>query len=158
MLCVATPDKRQVRLMTRTYSELMQLTSFEERFDYLSIKGVVGESTFGFERRLNQKFYTSREWRRIRDAVITRDYGCDLAIPGFEIYDRILIHHMNPITPEDIVHGNVDILDPEYLISVTHNTHNAIHYGDKHLLALPVIERRPGDTRLWGNHSLRRVA
>jgi len=151
-------DKIPVRLMTRTYSELMQLTSFEDRFDYLSIKGVVGESTFGFERHLNQKFYTSREWRLTRDAVITRDYGCDLAIPGFEIYDRILIHHMNPITPDDIVHGNVDILDPEYLISVTHRTHNAIHYGDKHMLALPVIERRPGDTRLWGTQTQRRAA
>jgi hypothetical protein len=144
--------------MTRTFSELSQLATFEDRFEYLSLKGVVGESTFGFERHLNQKFYTSREWRLARDEVITRDYGCDLAMPGFEIHTRILIHHMNPITPEDIVHSNVDILDPEYLISVTHRTHNAIHYGDKHLLALPVIERRPGDTRLWGNQPLRNAA
>lgn len=147
-----------VTQMTRTYSELLQLSSFEDRFDYLKLRGVVGESTFGFERHLNQKFYTSREWRRTRDEVITRDYGRDLALPGFEIHGRVLIHHMNPITPDDIAHGNQAILDPEYLISVTHNTHNAIHYGDKHLLALPVVERRPGDTRLWGTQTLRRVA
>lgn len=151
-------DMRQACQMTRTFSELIELATFEDRFDYLRLKGVVGESTFGFERHLNQKFYTSREWRLTRDAVITRDYGCDLAMPGFEIHSRILIHHMNPITPEDIVHGNVDILDPEYLISVTHRTHNAIHYGDKHLLALPVVVRRPGDTRLWGNQTLRSAA
>lgn len=147
-----------MRNMTRTFTELVQLSTFEDRFRYLSLKGIVGESTFGFERHLNQKFYTSREWRLIRDEVITRDYGCDLAMPGFEIYDRILIHHMNPITPDDIAHGNADILDPEYLISVTHRTHNAIHYGDKHLLALPVIERRPGDTALWGTNTKRRAA
>jgi hypothetical protein len=144
--------------MTRTYSELTQLSDFIERFEYLSLRGIVGESTFGFERHLNQKFYTSREWRRTRDEVITRDYGCDLAVPGFEIFDRILIHHMNPITPEDIAHGNEDILDPEYLISVTHRTHNAIHYGDRSLLALPVVERRPGDTLLWSKPSQRRAA
>lgn len=133
----------------RTNSELTQLDSFEERFEYLRLKGHVGESTFGFERHLNQKFYTSREWRLVRDAVISRDLGLDLGVPGFEIYDRILIHHMNPITPEDIASGNADILDPEYLVSVTHNTHNAIHYGDASILRLPVVERRPGDTRLW---------
>lgn len=144
--------------MTRTYSDLQQLETFENRFDYLKLKGVVGDSTFGFERHHNQKFYTSREWRRVRDEVITRDYGCDLAVSGFDIRTRILIHHMNPITPEDIMHGNVDIVDPEYLITVSHRTHNAIHYGDKHLLALPVIERRPDDTRLWGDRSLRSAA
>lgn len=144
--------------MIRTFTELTELDTFEERFDYLSLRGVVGESTFGFERHLNQKFYRSREWRLIRDEVITRDYGCDLAMPGFEIFDRILIHHMNPIKPDDIVHGNLDILEPEYLISVTHRTHNAIHYGDKHLLALPVVERRPGDTALWGKQPQRRAA
>lgn len=133
----------------RTYSELNRLGSLKDRFDYLRLKGVVGESTFGFERHLNQKFYTSREWRLVRDEVITRDLGLDLGVPGFEIFDRILIHHMNPITPEDIERGNADILDPEYLISVTHNTHNAVHYGDASMLRLPVAARRPGDTQLW---------
>lgn len=151
-------DTAQVKKMTRSYTEINKLGTFEERFDYLSLKGSVGESTFGFERHLNQKFYTSREWRLTRDAVISRDLGLDLGVPGFEIYTRILIHHMNPMTPEDIVHGNADILDPEYLITVTHRTHNAIHYGDRSLLALPFIERRPGDTLLWGNQSQREAA
>lgn len=142
----------------RTYSELSRLETFKERFNYLSLKGVVGESTFGFERHLNQKFYTSREWRLVRDEVISRDFGLDLGVPGFEIYDRILIHHMNPITPEDIEHGNADILAPEYLISTTHNTHNAIHYGDASILRLPVAPRRPGDTQLWDTQTLRSVA
>lgn len=144
--------------MTRSYSELSKLDSFVDRFRYLSLKGIVGESTFGYERHINQKFYTSREWRLTRDEVISRDLGLDLGVPGFEIYDRILIHHMNPITPDDIYHRNMDILDPEYLISVTHNTHNAIHYGDESILRLPMIERRPGDTQLWGNLSLRSAA
>lgn len=135
--------------MIRTYSELSQLETFEERFAYLSIKARVGESTFGFERHLNQKFYTSREWRLVRDEVIARDLGCDLGVVGFDIHDRILIHHMNPMVPTDLIHGNPDILNPELLISVTHNTHNAIHYGDASLLRLPIVERRPGDTRLW---------
>lgn len=135
--------------MTRTYSELAKLETFEERFAYLSIKARVGESTFGFERHLNQKFYTSREWRLARDEVIARDLGCDLGVAGFDIFDRILIHHMNPMVPTDLIHGNPDILNPEFLISVTHNTHNAIHYGDASLLRLPIVERRPGDTRLW---------
>jgi hypothetical protein len=142
----------------RTYSELSELESYEDRFDYLSLKGVVGESTFGFERHRNQSFYRSREWRIVRDEVITRDLGCDLGVSGHDIYDRILIHHMNPMRPIDISSGNGDILDPEYLISVTHNTHNAIHFGDKHLLAQPVVVRRPGDTQLWGNRTLRSVA
>lgn len=144
--------------MTRSFSELAELATFEERFDYLSLKGVVGDRTFGSERYRNQQFYRSREWRLIRDEVITRDYGCDLGMSGFEIYDRILIHHMNPMVPEDIIHGNEDILDPEYLISVTHRTHNAIHYGDRSLLALPVVERRPGDTLLWVPQTQRRAA
>jgi hypothetical protein len=135
----------------------MQLESFKDRFEYLSLKGVVGESTFGFERHRNQKFYKSREWRLIRDEVITRDLGCDLGVVGFDIHERIIIHHMNPMAPVDLVLGNADILDPEYLISVTHKTHNAIHYGDSSLLALPFIERRPGDTTLWGTQ-VRRAA
>lgn len=158
MLCVAIPDRIVKIPMTRSFTELSELTTFEDRFDYLSLRGVVGESTFGFERHRNQKFYRSREWRIVRDEVITRDYGCDLGIPGFDINDRILIHHMNPMVVSDLIHGNEDILDPEYLISVSHRTHNAIHYGDRSILALPVVERRPGDTLLWGNRSLRSVA
>lgn len=133
----------------RTYTELSEIDSFRDRFKYLSLRGSVGEKTFGSERHLNQKFYSSREWRLVRDEVITRDSGLDLGVIGFDIYDRVLIHHMNPITLEDIRHGNSDILSPEYLISVTHNTHNAIHYGDESLLKLPIQERRPGDTALW---------
>lgn len=144
--------------MIRTYSELSLLDSFEERFEYLNLKGVVGESTFGFERHLNQKFYTSREWRLIRDEVLTRDLGCDLGIEGHEIHIRPIIHHMNPMVPTDLIHGNMGILNPEYLITVSHRTHNAIHYGDKSLLALPLQERRPGDTKLWGNQPLRSAA
>lgn len=135
--------------MIRTYSELSKLGTFEERFAYLSIKARVGEETFGFERHLNQSFYRSREWRLARDETIARDFGCDLGIDGFDIHGRILIHHMNPMIPTDIIHGNPDIINPEYLISVTHNTHNAIHFGDASLLQLPVVERRPGDTKLW---------
>jgi hypothetical protein len=136
----------------------MQLESFSDRFEYLSLKGVVGESTFGFERHHNQKFYKGREWRLVRDEVITRDLGCDLGVDGFDIHDRIIIHHMNPMAPVDLIHGNEDILNPEYLITTTHKTHNAIHYGDASLLALPFIERRPGDTALWGNQVVRRAA
>lgn len=144
--------------MIRTYTELTQLESFEERFAYLSLKGVVGETTFGFERHLNQKFYTSREWRLVRDEVITRDLGRDLAVPGFEISDRIIIHHMNPMSPGDIVHGDNSILNPKYLIATTHTTHNAIHYGDASLLRLPFVERRSGDTNLWGSLTQRSAA
>lgn len=144
--------------MIRTYSELSMLESFEDRFEYLSLRGVVGESTFGFERHRNQKFYTSREWRLVRDAVLTRDLGRDLGIDGHDIFIRPIIHHMNPMMPIDLVHGNLDILDMEYLITTTHRTHNAIHYGDKSLLALPITERRHGDTQLWGTQMLRRVA
>lgn len=136
--------------MLRTYSELSKLDSFIDRFNYLRIRGIVGESTFGFERHRNQKFYTSREWRVVRDEVITRDFGLDLGVPGFDIHSRIIIHHMNPMVPRDLEHGNADILDPEFLISTTHTTHNAIHYGDESILQLPVAPRRPGDTLLWG--------
>lgn len=133
----------------RRYSELRRIDSFEERYRYLQLRGEVGEATFGFDRYLNQKFYRSREWKHIRDHVIARDGGCDLGVPGYEIFDRIIIHHMNPMRKDDLVHGNPDIIDPEFLISVTHNTHNAIHYGDESLLPSALVERRPGDTRLW---------
>ena len=135
--------------MIRTYTELSRRHTFEDRFDYLNLRGVVAVDTFGFDRYLNQSFYRSREWRHIRADVIARDLGCDLGVPDHEIYDRLLIHHMNPITIEDFESGNPDILDPEYLITTCHATHNAIHYGDKSLLPKPFVERRPGDTKLW---------
>lgn len=133
----------------RTYSELRRLNTFTERYDYLRLKGVVGEPTFGYERYHNQRFYTSRQWKIVRDHVISRDLGLDLGAEGFVIHDRIIIHHMNPMTPEDIIHGDESILDPEFLITTTHKTHNAIHYGDASLLTQVLIERRPGDTKLW---------
>lgn len=133
----------------RSYSEVRRLRSLEERFEYLALRGQVGEVTFGSERYVNQSFYRSREWRSIREEVIIRDDGCDLGIPGYEIHGNIIIHHMNPMSVADIVHGNDDILDPDYLICVTLATHNAIHYGDATLLSRKFVERRPGDTKLW---------
>lgn len=133
----------------RTYSELRQLHTFEERYHYLALQGVVGQTTFGFDRHMNQKFYTSREWKLVRDEVIVRDNGCDLGVDGHEVYGKLYIHHMNPMVVADIVHGNDDILDPEFLITTTHRTHNAIHYGDERLLPRPLVARRPGDTKLW---------
>lgn len=133
----------------RTYSDLIKLPTFEERFNYLKLRGVVGLETFGHDRYMNQRFYTSRQWRDIRDHVIARDEGKDLALPGYEIHDKIIIHHMNPMTPEEIEHGDADILDPEFLITTTHRTHNAIHYGDERHLPKPFTERHPGDTKLW---------
>lgn len=133
----------------RTYRELQRLRSFEERFAYLALSGVVGAKTFGYDRYLNQAFYASSEWRHIRQHVIARDLGCDLGVEGYEIYDRPYIHHMNPMTVQDIVHGNDMILDPENLITVSHRTHNAIHYGDERLLPRAPVERRAGDTLLW---------
>lgn len=137
-------------MTTRTYSELRRFNTHEERYEYLRLNSSVGTATFGSERWLNQDFYRSAEWKRVRYTVISRDNGMDLGIEGFEIYDKIIIHHMNPITEEDIVHGNPDILDPEYLICCTQNTHNAIHFGDKSKLVRPFVERQPGDTLLWG--------
>lgn len=115
----------------------------------MRLHGRVGQETFGFDRHINQKFYRSWEWKRVRDIVIARDDGCDLGVPGFEIHRDILIHHMNPMSSDDIVHGDPDILNPEYLITTTHQTHNAIHYGDESLLPKEPVERRPGDTKLW---------
>lgn len=133
----------------RTYSQLKQLQTFEERYDYLKLGGVVGEDTFGFDRYLNQNFYRSREWKRVRDEVIMRDNGCDLGVDGHEIRGKILIHHMNPITPEDIHRVSDYLLNPEYLICVTHRTHNAIHYGDESLIVTAPIERTQNDTCPW---------
>ena len=135
--------------MIRRYSELRHIPTFEERFDYLKLSGSVGRETFGFDRYINQRFYTSKEWRDIRHYVIARDLGLDLGAEGYEINSRILIHHMNPIVVDDILHKNDDILDPEFLITTCHNTHNAIHYGDSSLLPKPLVERSRGDTKLW---------
>lgn len=134
----------------RSYTELVQLCTYEERFKYLSLGGVVGEDTFGFDRYLNQQFYRSSEWKRVRDIVITRDAGCDLGIVGREICGKILIHHMNPISAADIQNGVEYLLDPEYLICVSHETHNAIHYGDESVCRNIIpVERLPGDTIPW---------
>ena len=133
----------------RKYSDLLDLETIEERFEYLKLMGVVGKQSWGWDRHFNQRFYYSVEWKRVRDAVILRDNGCDLGIPGFEIHDKILIHHMNPIWIDDLKSGNPDILNPEFLITTCDRTHQAIHYGDKSLLPQVPIERRPGDTKLW---------
>ena len=133
----------------RTYSELIQLLTFEERFDYLRLDGVVGKDTFGFDRYLNQQFYRSSEWKRIRNQVIVRDNGCDLGIDEYEIHGRILIHHMNPISIEDLQCMSDLLMNPEYLICVSHRTHNAIHYGDESLIVTDPIERSQNDTCPW---------
>ena len=133
----------------RTYSELITIPTFEERFKYLKLNGSVGSETFGFDRYINQAFYRSQEWKRIRDEVIVRDYGCDLGIDGREIFGKIYIHHMNPVTPKDIVDVTRFLLDPEYLICTTHSTHNAIHYGDENLLAKWPVVRTKNDTCPW---------
>ena len=133
----------------KTYSELIKLPTFEERFQYLQLSGKVGNETFGFDRYLNQNFYRSAAWKRIRDQVIVRDNGCDLGIDDRMIGGKILIHHMNPITDKDIVDQTSILLNPEYLICVSHNTHNAIHYSDKNLLVKDPIVRTKNDTCPW---------
>lgn len=135
--------------MIRTYSELAKLSSFEDRFRYLQLSGRVGADTFGFDRYLNQNFYRSQEWKSIRDQVIVRDNGCDLGVEGYEIYSRIYIHHMNPLTPKDIEDRTEFLLNPEYLITTTFRTHNAIHYGDESLLILSPTQRSKNDTCPW---------
>ena len=133
----------------RTYSELIQLPTFEDRFEYLRLDGIVGRDTFGFDRYLNQQFYRSGEWKRIRNQVIVRDNGCDLGIDEYEIHGRILIHHMNPISIEDLQYMSDLLMNPEYLICVSHRTHNAIHYGDESLIVTAPIERSQNDTCPW---------
>ena len=133
----------------KTYSELITFPTFKERYEYLRLKGRVGEETFGFDRYLNQVFYKSKEWRSVRDYVIARDNGCDLGMEGYEIFGQILIHHMNPITKEDILERKDVLLNPEYLITTVKNTHDAIHYGDGNLLVTAPIERRKNDTCPW---------
>lgn len=137
-------------MMKKSYNELITIPTFEERFRYLKVYGVIGNQTFGYDRYLNQKLYnTSREWKRIRDKVILRDNGCDLGCEGFEIYGKIIIHHINPITVEDIVTCNPCVFDLNNLISTSHNTHNAIHYGDEKSLIVAPIERKQYDTCPW---------
>lgn len=135
--------------MLRTYSELISLPTFKERFKYLQLSGSVGVDTFGYDRYLNQLFYRSREWRQLRDELIVRDNGCDLAMDGYDIYGRIIIHHINPITKDDILNRTEYLMNPEFLICTTHNTHNAIHYGDESLLITEPIERTKNDTCPW---------
>ena len=134
----------------RTYSELIKLSTFEERFDYLKLDGKIGEDTFGFERYLNQVLYHLPEWKETRRKVLVRDEGCDLAIPDREIYGRAIVHHMNPITIEDVEEHNPDIFDPEFLITVSKLTHDAIHFGDPSILieSEPIV-RQPDDTCPW---------
>lgn len=134
---------------TRSYSDLKELRTLEDRFNYLKLSGQVGKQTFGWDRYFNQRFYHSSEWRRVRHFVIARDEGCDLGVPGFEIGDKILIHHMNPMWIDDLRHQNPEILDPEFLICTSSITHQAIHYGDASMLPIEPIKRQPGDTRLW---------
>ena len=133
----------------KTYSELIRFDTFEERFRYLRLDGVVGRDTFGYDRYLNQVLYRSAKWKKVRDHVIIRDNGCDLGIEGREIHERIIIHHMNPLTLRDIETESEFLFDPEYLISTIHNTHNAIHYGDESLLIIAPIERTRNDTCPW---------
>ena len=133
----------------KRYSELILLPTFEERYKYLQLNGVIGDETFGFDRYINQMFYRSQEWKLVRDYVIVRDNGCDLGIEGHEIRGKILIHHMNPIGIKDIQQVNKILLDPEYLITTMLSTHNAIHYGDESLLVKDPIERSKNDTCPW---------
>lgn len=133
----------------RTYSELITLPTFEERYRYLQLKGSVGKETFGFDRYINQKFYNSQEWKNTRDYIIVRDQGCDLGIEGYEIHGRIYIHHMNPVLLKDMMYRTEYLTNPEYLITTTHSTHNAIHYGDENLLIKTPIARSKNDTCPW---------
>jgi hypothetical protein len=133
----------------KTYSELITYQTFEERYRYLRLEGIVGADTFGFDRIFNQQFYTSTEWKRIRDIVIARDNGCDLGVRGHEIFGKIIIHHINPISLDDLDRHSDMLLNPEYLITTMHTTHNAIHYGDEGLLITAPIERSKNDTCPW---------
>lgn len=136
-------------MITRTYHDLLKLQSFDDRFRYLKLSGVIGNETFGVERYLNQRFYQSSEWKHIRDLVIIRDNGYDLGIEGCAIHGRPIIHHMNPVSIKDVVERTDILLDPEYLITVSRDTHNAIHYGDMNLLNRSLITRSPFDTCPW---------
>ena len=133
----------------RTYSELITIPTFEERFKYLQLKGSVGKDTFGYDRYLNQVLYRSPEWKRLRNQIIIRDAGCDLACDGYDVYGKVLIHHLNPITVEDVLARSRKVFDPDNLVCVSHNTHNAIHYGDVDLLVTGPIIRTKNDTCPW---------
>jgi hypothetical protein len=133
----------------KSYSELIRIEGFEDRYRYLELRGVVGDETFGSERFLNQKFYTSREWRDLRHFIISRDEGCDLAHRNFPIQRNLLIHHLNPLTVEQVLDRDPVLLDPENLITTQRRTHNAIHYGDESQLPRDFVPRMPGDTNLW---------
>ena len=136
----------------RCYSDLIQYSTFEDRLHYLELHDVVGKDTFGFDRYINQKFYKSPEWRRVRDFVIVRDNGCDLGVKGYDIGDRIIVHHMNPLTLDDISNSSDFLLNPEYLICVSKETHDIIHYGfssDRYSKSKEPVDRKPGDTKLW---------
>lgn len=133
----------------KTYSELITIPTFEERFEYLQLKGSVGKDTFGYDRHLNQVLYRSPEWKRLRNQIIIRDCGCDLACEGYDIHSKVLIHHLNPITVEDVLARSRKVFDPDNLVCVSHNTHNAIHYGDVDLLATGPIIRTKNDTCPW---------
>lgn len=133
----------------RSYSELRQLSTFKERYDYLKLNGRVGAETFGYNRYINQRFYRSTEWKHIRDQIIIRDNGCDLGVEGYDLHSRIYIHHLNPMTVDDIDQGRQMILDPDNLICVSFDTHQAIHFGDESLLPQLPIERISGDTCPW---------
>ena len=148
MQCETTMG-RVIQMTIRTYSQLIHIPTFEERFEYLRLNGQVGADTFGFDRYLNQVFYRSDRWKKVRDHVIIRDNACDLACEGHDIQSRILIHHMNPLTIEDIMNETDYLMDPEFLISTMLRTHNAIHYGDKSLLPSTPMDRRPTDTCPW---------
>lgn len=149
MRCANTMDRMTRMTIIRTYSELITFPTFEERFKYLQLEGSVGKDTFGYDRYLNQLFYKTTEWKRLRQDLIIRDNGCDLGVEGLEIYGRIIIHHLNPITKDDIVSRTEYLLNPDFLICTTHNTHNAIHYGDESLLITSPVERSKNDTCPW---------
>lgn len=144
-----TMTKKMKTMIIRTYTELMKLATFEERYRYLKLVAKVGEETFGFERYLNQQFYHSQEWKSLRSQIIIRDNACDLGIPGREMDSRIIIHHMNPITKDDLIHQSDFLLNPEYLICTSKKTHSAIHYGDDKLLFGGMVERSKDDTCPW---------
>ena len=133
----------------RTYRELSRLKTFDERFEYLKLNGFVGEETFGYDRYLNQMLYKSPEWRSLRRDIIVRDNGCDLGLEGHDIQGVIIVHHMNPISVDDLKTFSGDVVNPEYLICVSSLTHKAIHYSDKSLIPQMPVERRPGDTCPW---------
>ena len=133
----------------KTYSELITIPTYEERFEYLQLKGSVGKDTFGYDRYLNQVLYRSPEWKRLRNQIIIRDGGCDLACDGYDIYGKVLIHHLNPITVEDVLTRSRKVFDQDNLVCVSHNTHNAIHYGDVDLLVTGPIIRTKNDTCPW---------